>query len=95
MADIVFLLDSSNSFVISQTDFRAGSQESTSCVFETPKSTGPNRVCHTKGAQNPGIAPASAPGPFKRIFPNSLALATIGFAENAPTIKADQPSFLM
>src|ERR1700735_754074 len=92
MADIVFLLDISNPLVIWKTKFRAGSQESTSCVFETPKSTGPNRTCHTKGAQNPEIAPASAPGPFKRISPKSPSesgwlrvLPRIEFPESAPT----------
>jgi hypothetical protein len=50
--------------------FRAGSQESTFCEFETPKWTGPNRARHIEGAENREIAPASAAGPSKQIFPN-------------------------
>jgi hypothetical protein len=38
-------------------------------MFETPKSTGPKRTRHTKGAENRGIAPGSVPGPSKRIYP--------------------------
>ena len=51
--------------------FRAGSQESTSCEFETPKSTGAKSSRNTESAENRESAPASVPGPSKRIFRKS------------------------
>jgi hypothetical protein len=56
-----------------QNNFRGGAQESTSWVFEAPKSTRQGRTRHTLGAENQRDAPESALGLSKRISPKSLS----------------------
>jgi len=57
--------------LMDQNNFRAGARESTSWMFETPKSTRPGRARHTKGAENERGASGSVPGRSKRISPKS------------------------